>query len=210
MIRANCRARFTAAYFDFIVRTLAPSQTDQVSLVDLLSDVETRDSILYHPRLVDAILNHWGTSGFRLNFIFTFWPATFCSGAESATGNFVITSRRCLKHFRARAGCGARHRGLILLGEQYISDMLIALSARRPNRHSCYARTSAITRFSSVAFFTRTHSDAACAADRISNFMSKSAGRTINLLRHIPPHAAANWMMSSKDWPVDFAMYASR
>ncbi|PYI49395.1 MAG: hypothetical protein DMF11_01275 [Verrucomicrobia bacterium] len=58
MIRANCRARFTAADFDFIVRTLARSQTDQVSLVDLLSDLETRDSILDHPRLVDAILNH--------------------------------------------------------------------------------------------------------------------------------------------------------
>src|SRR5437588_628542 len=60
MIRANCRARFTAADFDFIVRTLARSQTDQVSLVDLLSDLETRDSILDHPRLVDAILNHCG------------------------------------------------------------------------------------------------------------------------------------------------------
>jgi hypothetical protein len=35
MIRANCRARFTAADFDFIVRTLARSPTDQVSLVDL-------------------------------------------------------------------------------------------------------------------------------------------------------------------------------
>jgi hypothetical protein len=46
------------ADFDFIVYTLARSQTDQVSLVDLLSDVETRDSILDHPRLVDAILNH--------------------------------------------------------------------------------------------------------------------------------------------------------
>jgi len=44
MIRANCRARFTAADFDFIVRTLARSQSDQVSLVDLLSDVDTRDS----------------------------------------------------------------------------------------------------------------------------------------------------------------------
>jgi hypothetical protein len=49
MIRANCRARFTAADFDFIVRTLARSQTDHVSLADLLSDVETRDSILGHP-----------------------------------------------------------------------------------------------------------------------------------------------------------------
>ena len=39
MIQANCRARFTAADFQFIVRTLARSPHDQVSLVDLLSDV---------------------------------------------------------------------------------------------------------------------------------------------------------------------------
>src|SRR5438445_8723247 len=60
MIRASCRACFTAADFDFIVRTLARSQADQVSLVDLLSDVETRDSILDDPRLVDAILCNCG------------------------------------------------------------------------------------------------------------------------------------------------------
>ena len=59
MIRANCRARFTAADFDFIVRTLARSQTDQVSLVDLLSDVETRDSILDYPRLVESAASHY-------------------------------------------------------------------------------------------------------------------------------------------------------
>src|SRR5213593_3588591 len=102
MIRANCRARFTAADFDFIVRTLARSQTDQVSLVDLLSDVETRDSILDHPRLVDAILNH---CGYRRNFTFTFWPGTFCIRAESATESFATTSRRCSRRFRARVGC---------------------------------------------------------------------------------------------------------
>jgi hypothetical protein len=71
MIRANCRARFTAADFDFIVRTLARSQTDQVSLVDLLSDVETRDSILDHPRLIDAILNHCGH--LRISSLFYFY-----------------------------------------------------------------------------------------------------------------------------------------
>ena len=70
MIRANCRARFTAADFDFIVRTLARSQTDQVSLVDLLSDVETRDSILDHPRLIDAILNHCGHLRISSQFYF--------------------------------------------------------------------------------------------------------------------------------------------
>src|SRR5205823_425413 len=70
MVRANCRARFTAADFDFIVRTLARSQSDQVSLVDLLSDVETRDSILDHPRLVDAILNHCGYLRISSQFYF--------------------------------------------------------------------------------------------------------------------------------------------
>jgi hypothetical protein len=58
MIRANCRARFIAADFDFVVRTLARSQTDQVSLVDLLSDVETRDSFLDHPRLIESAASH--------------------------------------------------------------------------------------------------------------------------------------------------------
>src|SRR4029077_10024945 len=58
MIRANCRERFTAADFDFIVRTLSLSPNDHVSIVDLLSDAETRDSVLDHPRLVDAILSN--------------------------------------------------------------------------------------------------------------------------------------------------------
>jgi hypothetical protein len=74
MIRANCRARFTAADLAFIVRTVARSQTDQVSLVDLLSDVETCDSILDHPRLVDAILNKLRTSADIVSILF------LCSG----------------------------------------------------------------------------------------------------------------------------------
>ena len=56
MIQANCRARFTAADFDFVVLTLARSQYECVSLVDLLSDSETRDSVLDSPRLIQAIL----------------------------------------------------------------------------------------------------------------------------------------------------------
>jgi hypothetical protein len=57
VIRANCRERFTAADFEFIVRVLSRSRTDHVSIVDLLSDTETRDSVLDHPRLIDAILS---------------------------------------------------------------------------------------------------------------------------------------------------------
>ena len=70
MIRANCRARFTAADFDFVVRTLARSQTDRVSIVDLLGDVETRDAILDNPRLVDAILSNAGNLRISSEFYF--------------------------------------------------------------------------------------------------------------------------------------------
>jgi len=56
MIKANCRERFTAADFDFVVRTLSRSERDSVNLVELLTDAEVRDSILDSPRLVESLL----------------------------------------------------------------------------------------------------------------------------------------------------------
>jgi hypothetical protein len=56
MIKANCRERFTAADFDFVVRTLSRSERDSVNLVDLLTDAEARDAVLDCPRLVESLL----------------------------------------------------------------------------------------------------------------------------------------------------------
>jgi hypothetical protein len=56
MITANCRDRFTAADFDFVVKTLSRSEHDAVSLVDLLTDSEARDSVLDHGELLRAVL----------------------------------------------------------------------------------------------------------------------------------------------------------
>jgi hypothetical protein len=143
MIRANCRARFTAADFDFIVRTLARSQTDQVSLVDLLSDIEMRDSILDHPRLVDAILNHCGH--LRISSQFYFYVLArhvlqqggigdrkLCDYVASLLETFSHASRlqvpqtpgHCVESATADSSCG----------EQYISDMLIALTRANPEQ----------------------------------------------------------------------------
>ena len=102
MIRANCRARFTAADFDFIVRTLARSQTDQVSLVDLLSDIETRDSILDHPRLIDAILNHCGHLRISSQFYFYVLDGV-------TTEDFLGICKRNLESLASSLG-SARHR----------------------------------------------------------------------------------------------------
>jgi len=127
MIRANCRARFTAADFDFIVRTLARSQTDQVSLVDLLSDIETRDSILDHPRLVDAILNHCGH--LRISSQFYFYVLARHVLQEGGIGDrklcdYVASLLETFSRASRLQICDETHH----LAEQYISDMLIALN----------------------------------------------------------------------------------
>src|SRR5215510_1893691 len=144
MIRANCRARFTAADFDFIVRTLARSQTDQVSLVDLLSDVETRDSILDHPRLIDAILNNCGHLQISSQFYFYvlarhvlqqggIGDRKLCDYVASLLETFSRSSRLQISDEPARGGrhsvAGTHHPA-----EQYISDILIALNRATPEQ----------------------------------------------------------------------------
>ncbi|OLB00276.1 MAG: hypothetical protein AUH08_09045, partial [Verrucomicrobia bacterium 13_2_20CM_54_12] len=133
MIRANCRARFTAADFDFIVRTLARSQTDQVSLVDLLSDVETRDSILDHPRLVDAILNHCGH--LRISSQFYFYVLARHVLQQGGIGDrklcdYVGSLLETFSHASQLQLSDEAHH----LAQQYISDMLIALTRASPEQ----------------------------------------------------------------------------
>src|ERR1043166_8932313 len=133
MIRANCRARFTAADFDFIVRTLARSQTDQVSLVDLLSDVETRDSILDHPRLVDAILNHCGH--LRISSQFYFYVLARHVLQQGGIGDrklcdYVASLLETFSHASRLQISDETHH----LAEQYISDILIALKRATPEQ----------------------------------------------------------------------------
>lgn len=60
MIQANCRARFTASDFEFIVRTLGRRPSEAVSLSELLSDMETRDTILDNEELVRGLLDQPG------------------------------------------------------------------------------------------------------------------------------------------------------
>src|SRR5881227_3537690 len=133
MIRANSRARFTAANFDFIVRTLARSQTDQVSLVDLLSNVETRDSILDHPRLVDAILNHCGH--LRISSQFYFYVL-----ARHVLQQGGIGDRKLCDYIASLLETFSRASRLQIsdethhLAEQYISDILIALNRATPEQ----------------------------------------------------------------------------
>src|SRR5471032_3266357 len=60
VIQANCRAQFTADDFSFVVRVLAKSPRDAVSLVTLLSDEEERDAILDHDLVYNSLVDQIG------------------------------------------------------------------------------------------------------------------------------------------------------
>src|SRR5213083_797137 len=120
MIRANCRARFTAADFDFIVRTLARSQTDQVSLLD-------------HPRLVDAILNHCGH--LRISSQFYFYVLARHVLQQGGIGDrklcdYVASVLETFSHASRLQISDETHH----FAEQYISDILIALNRATPEQ----------------------------------------------------------------------------
>lgn len=133
MIRANCRERFTASDFDFVVRTLARAQTDSVSLVDLLSDGETRDSVLDHPRLVEAILSNAGQLSISSQFYFYVL-------ARHVLRQAGISDRKLCDYVASLLETFSRMNGLQVpqvadeRGRQYISDMLIALTKATPEQ----------------------------------------------------------------------------
>jgi hypothetical protein len=133
MIRANCRERFTAADFDFIVRTLARSRGDHVSLVDLLSDSETRDSILDHPRLVDAILSNPAQLRISSQFYFYVLARHVLQQAGILDRKLCDYIASLLEAFSRMNVLRAPHATGDSL-QQYISDMLIALQRVTPEQ----------------------------------------------------------------------------
>ena len=133
MIRANCRERFTASDFDFVVRTLARSQTDCVSLVDLLSDQETRDAVLDNPRLVNSILSNAGHLAISSQFYFYVLARHVLQRAGINDRKLCDYVASLLETFSRISGMSAP--GLAEeQGRQYISDMLIALTRATPEQ----------------------------------------------------------------------------
>lgn len=133
MIRANCRERFTAADFDFVVRTLGRSPTDHVSLVELLSDQETRDAVLDHPRLIEVILSNAGQLRISSQFYFYVLARHVLQQAgirDRKLCDYVASLLETFSHMTGLRAPHLRSDG----GRQYISDMLIALTRATPEQ----------------------------------------------------------------------------
>ena len=133
MIRANCRARFTAADFNFIVRTLARSRDDSVSFVDLLSDSDLRDSILDHPKLVETILDNAGHLHISSQFYFYVLARHVLQQAGIADRKLSDYIGSLLETFSRASQLPSPDKAENRVHE-YISDMLIALTRATPEQ----------------------------------------------------------------------------
>ena len=131
MIKANCRDRFTAADFEFVVKTLSTCERDAVSLVDLLTDAEARDSILDDPRLVEAVLENVAalTISPQLYFYVLIRHVLKETGAhERSLCDYVASLLESFSQ-TARMRSPANGHGAPI---QYVSDMLVALRDASP------------------------------------------------------------------------------
>src|SRR5436305_12237806 len=131
MIRSNCRVRLTAADFDFIVRTLARSRGDSVSLVDLLSDSEARDCILDHPLLVETILSRAGHLHISSQFYFYVLARHVLRQAGIRDRKLPDYIGSLLETF-SRANQLQTTETIPARAHEYISDILIALTRPTP------------------------------------------------------------------------------
>ena len=101
MIQANCRAQFTADDFSFVVRVLAKSQRDAVSLVSLLSDEAERDAILDHDLIYNSVVDDAGC--LKVSAAFYFYILTRrvlrrVSLDERALGDYVAALLLAFSH----------------------------------------------------------------------------------------------------------------
>ena len=129
MIQPNCRARFTAEDFNFVVRTLAKSPGNEVSLVQLLTDLETRDQILDHDELVRAVLERPGNLTISSQFYFYILARLVLkrSGIDDRTlTDYVAALLEKFSQIRQL------HAPFENVETRYLSDLLLALKTASP------------------------------------------------------------------------------
>jgi hypothetical protein len=133
MIKANCRERFTAADFHFVVKTLARSEGDSVNLVDLLTDAEARDAILDNPRLFHTVMENGAPLDIspQLYFYILIRHVLKQTGLnDRSLSDYVASLLETFSHTtRMRSPADGRETPI-----QYVSDMMVALRDASPQQ----------------------------------------------------------------------------
>ncbi len=133
MIKANCRERFTADDFDFVVKTLSKSDRDSLTLEELLTDAEARDAVLDDPRLFSTVLEHGAplTISPQLYFYILVRHVLKQTGLnDRGTSDYVAS---LLERFSQTAGMRSPADGRDT-PIQYVSDMMVALRNASPHQ----------------------------------------------------------------------------
>ncbi len=131
MIKANCRDRFTADDFQFVVKTLSTTERDAITLVDLLTDADARDTILDHPRLLAAVLED--TAALRISPQLYFYVLIRHVLKETGLTDLAVSDyvASLLETFSQTARMRSPADGQTA-PIQYVSDMMIALRDASP------------------------------------------------------------------------------
>ena len=129
MIQANCRARFTGEDFKFVVRTLSSRPGQEVSLVQLLTDLDTRDEVLDDETLIQAVLENPGNLSISPQFYFYLL-------ARLALKRSGLNDRTLADYLAALLEKFSRTHQLTSpvsnIETHYISDLLLALKKASP------------------------------------------------------------------------------
>jgi hypothetical protein len=133
VIQANCRAQFTADDFSFVVRVLAKSQRDAVSLVSLLSDEAERDAILDHDLIYNSVVDDAGC--LKVSAAFYFYILTRrvlrrVSLDERALSDYVAALLLAFSHINQLRAPGEQ--GPTSRSFTYISDLMMQASHCAP------------------------------------------------------------------------------
>jgi hypothetical protein len=124
MITHNCRERFTAADFEFVVRTLADGRRESASLAELLTDSDTRDAI--HDALFSAVLENAGQLSISPQCYFYIL-------LRHVLKEHGVVSRETCDYLASLLEKFSRTEGMRAPGgsghgpQQYVSDLLLAL-----------------------------------------------------------------------------------
>ncbi len=134
MIHANCRAQFTADDFSFVVRTLAKSPRDAVSLVSLLSDEGERDAILDHDLVYESVVDSTGC--LQVSAAFYFYVLTRrvlkrVSLDERALTDYVAAVLLAFAHVNQLRGPGEEGNARNFA---YLSDLMTQASKCAPEQ----------------------------------------------------------------------------
>jgi hypothetical protein len=132
MLKADCRAQFTADDFQFVVRTLSRSRKDSVPLAELLSDDDTRNCVLDHELIYKEIMDAGGCLKVSPSFYFYVLLRHAFIRAGIDNRELADYTAAVLVEFGRKAVAETPGSSHTVFAYPYISDLLIMLKEAGP------------------------------------------------------------------------------